>query len=110
MTNNKLVYSTDPKEDINQKKSAPIESKIDPKSHCIKMRLETKSRGGKAVSVLFDLPQKNPKYLKALLKELKKKCASGGSLKTEGPTIEIQGDHRDKIRAYLEKKGFQVKG
>ena len=73
------------------------------------MRIEKKSRGGKQVVVLYDLPD-NPEYLKKLLKELKNQCACGGSLKQDSWTLEIQGDHREKIRGILEKKGFQVKG
>jgi translation initiation factor 1 len=45
--------------------------------------------------------------LKALLKRLKKSCGTGGTL-SEG-VIEIQGDHRDKIKAMLEKEGYHVK-
>ena len=63
-------------------------------------------RGGKSVSVLFGLPQ-NEKYWLGLTKKLKAHCGSGRTYK-EG-TIEIQGDHRDQLRSYLEKMGFSVK-
>ena len=45
--------------------------------------------------------------IKQLCSDLKKVCGTGGTVK-EG-VIEIQGDNRDKIKALLEKKGFQVK-
>ncbi|MDC0612748.1 stress response translation initiation inhibitor YciH, partial [Vibrio sp.] len=46
--------------------------------------------------------------LKLLAAELKKLCGCGGAVK-DG-TIEIQGDARDKIKAFLEqKKGMTVK-
>ena len=72
----------------------------------LKIRLEKKGRGGKLVSVLFELPH-NEKYWVEFTKKLKAHCGSGGAYK-EG-TIEIQGDHRDKLRSYLEKMGFSVK-
>lgn len=76
-------------------------------SQCIlKIRLEKNKRGGKLVSVIFELPQ-NLVYCKKLCKELKSKCGTGGSLKDF--TIEIQGDHRNKLKELLESKGFQVK-
>lgn len=72
----------------------------------LKIQLEKNKRGGKTVSVIMPLPY-NPKYFQKLTKELKKLCGTGGSYK-EG-SIEIQGDHRDKLKAYLEKLGFDVK-
>jgi len=45
--------------------------------------------------------------LKDLSGELKRLCGTGGTLK-EG-TIEIQGDHRDRIVAALEQRGYTVK-
>jgi len=58
------------------------------------IRLE-KRGGGKTVTVLSRLSGD----LKNLLKVLRKKCASGGAVK--GNTIEIQGDHIQKIDAFL---------
>jgi translation initiation factor 1 len=45
--------------------------------------------------------------LEQLARELKTHCATGGSAK-DGEII-IQGDNRDKIVAYLQKKLFKVK-
>lgn len=79
---------------------------VNPSSVIAKVRLESKGRGGKSVSVVFNLPY-NPDYFTKLAKKLKAQCGSGGTYK-DGQ-IEIQGDHRAKIKAYLEKQGFQVK-
>ena len=72
----------------------------------LKIQLEKNKRGGKTVSVIMPLPY-NPEYFQKLLKDLKKLCGTGGSFKET--TIEIQGDHREKIKQHLEKIGFKVK-
>jgi translation initiation factor 1 len=72
-----------------------------------KLRLETKGRGGKAVTVVYDLPR-NSTFLKELTQELKRACGTGGT--THDDTIELQGDRRDRIRELLSAKGFIVKG
>lgn len=72
-----------------------------------KLRLETKGRGGKAVSVIYDLPE-NAAFLKALCQDLKRACSVGGAI--SGNTIELQGDQRERLRALLRKKGYTVKG
>lgn len=71
------------------------------------LRLETGAkRAGKAVTVLDSLPY-NTAYWKDALKTLKARCSCGGSWK-EG-VIELQGDHRDKVEAWLREQGFEVK-
>lgn len=72
-----------------------------------KMRMEKKGRGGKTVTVVYGLPD-NTEFLKALCSDLKKACGCGGSTTADG--IELQGELRDRVRDYLERKGFQVKG
>lgn len=44
----------------------------------------------------------------ALARELKTRCASGGAV--EGVEIELQGEHRDRVRGWLRERGFEVKG
>jgi translation initiation factor 1 len=72
-----------------------------------KLRMEKKGRGGKTVTVIYDLPN-NVQFLKTLCGELKRACGTGGSV-GEG-TIELQGELRDRVREVLENKGFIVKG
>ena len=72
-----------------------------------KLRMEKKGRGGKTVTVIYDLPQ-NEAFLKELAQELKRTCGTGGAVAEN--TIELQGDLRDRVREYLGKKGWQVKG
>ena len=72
-----------------------------------KLRVEKKGRGGKTVSVVDGLPN-NATFLKELCVELKRTCGTGGVV-LDG-AIELQGDLRDRVREYLVKRGFVVKG
>jgi translation initiation factor 1 len=72
-----------------------------------KLRMEKKGRGGKTVTVVYDLPN-NEEFLKELAQELKRACGTGGAVAEH--TVELQGDLRDRVREYLIKKGWQVKG
>ncbi len=70
------------------------------------LRRETKGRKGAGVTLVCELglPENE---LKALAKQLKKKCGVGGSVK-DG-VIEIQGDQRQTIKNLLEAAGHKVK-
>jgi translation initiation factor 1 len=72
-----------------------------------KLRVEKAGRGGKTVTVVYDLPR-NEAFLKALAQELKRACGTGGAV-GDG-TVELQGDQRDRVRAALRDKGYAVKG
>jgi translation initiation factor 1 len=72
-----------------------------------KLRMEKKGRGGKTVTVVYDLPR-HQSFLKELAGELKRACGSGGAVVEN--TVEIQGEVRDKVRELLAKKGWTVKG
>ncbi|MEO6848674.1 MAG: translation initiation factor [Chthoniobacterales bacterium] len=73
------------------------------------LRRETAHRGGKCVVVVYDFPTSLPmREIENIAKQLRKTCGSGGTVK--GREIEIQGEHAPKIRAFLEKEGFQVAG
>jgi translation initiation factor 1 len=69
--------------------------------------MEKKGRGGKTVTVVYDLPN-NRAFLEALCQELKRACGTGGAVADEA--IELQGDLRERVRSVLLKKGFVVKG
>ena len=70
-----------------------------------KLRMEKGGRGGKTVSVVYDLPR-NEAFLKELCQELKRTCGTGATVKDN--TIALQGDRRDRIRACLTSRGFIV--
>ena len=72
-----------------------------------KLRLEKKGRGGKAVTVVYGLPQ-NESFLTELSHALKRTCGTGGTVVEGG--VELQGDLRDRVREWLRQQGYQVKG
>jgi translation initiation factor 1 len=72
-----------------------------------KLRIEKKGRGGKTVTVVYDLPN-NATFLKELAGELKRACGTGGS--AADAAVEIQGDQRERVRDVLLKKGWTVTG
>lgn len=72
-----------------------------------KLRMEKKGRGGKTVTVVFGLPN-NAAFLRDLSQELKRACGTGGTATADG--VELQGDLRERVREFLNAKGFLVKG
>ncbi len=72
----------------------------------VRIRRETKGRGGKAVTVIEGGPHTADR-LKWLCKQLKQRCGAGGSVK--GAQIEIQGDQRIICQQQLERMGYKVK-
>jgi translation initiation factor 1 len=77
-----------------------------PAKQGVRIRRESKGRGGKSVCVIDGLPLNNVE-LKVLQKKLKSQLGTGGSVK-DG-CIEIQGDHREKLLQMLDKEGFKAK-
>ncbi len=71
-----------------------------------KLRVEKSGRGGKTVTVVYDLPR-NDAFLQTLAQDLKRACGTGGTV-GDG-TVELQGDLRDRVRAALIKKGIAVR-
>ena len=91
-------------------KSCRCSTKLDqavPDRITARLRIEKAGRKGKTVTVIESLPR-NRDFLKDLVGELKRACGSGG--KAADTHVEIQGDHREKIRDLLRAKGWVVKG
>lgn len=76
------------------------------KDGIVRVSRETKGRKGAGVTIISGLPGSEDD-LKKLAAELKKKCGAGGAIK-DGQ-IEIQGEHRDRLVAELDKMGYRVK-
>jgi translation initiation factor 1 len=72
----------------------------------VRVRRETKGRGGKTVTVVSGVPG-DEAAIRALAGELKRRCGSGGTLK-DG-VMEIQGDHSDLLVAELSSRGYRAK-
>jgi len=82
-----------------------------PDSQRIKIRQEKRNRG-KVVTVAsgFKLTESD---LKALAKKLKASCGSGGTSHpgqnaNETGSVEVQGQHTDKVKELLKGMGYQV--
>ncbi len=115
----RLVYSSDgshlkicikcgeePCECVTSKASSVT---INPEKTTLKIKLEKNQRGGKLVTVIHELPH-NPDYFEDLAKKLKNHCGTGGTFKAEAkPQIELQGDQREKVEAFLAKLNFKTK-
>lgn len=100
--NSRLVYSTDK----GKIKQASTTSTPPPSDGFIRISRETKGRAGKCVCVIKGVSA-DTVTLNNHLKALKQLCGSGGTLKDFD--LEIQGEHRDKIKNYFEQLGFKVK-
>ena len=70
-------------------------------------RLRLEKRRGKPVTVAA-LEGLDAAALRALGKELKTLCGSGGTVKEDA--VELQGDHREALRGFLPQRGVRVKG
>lgn len=64
-----------------------------------------KRRYGKMMTIVAGIDE-HDLDIPALITQLKSKCACGGTIK-DGK-IELQGDHRNKVKETLEKMGFTV--
>lgn len=99
-----LVYSTDPNfkpemETTEQQETLP------PALQKLKVRLDTKHRAGKAVTLIESfIGSANDQ--EELGKKLKTFCGTGGSVK-DGEII-VQGDNRDKVMLWLQKNGYKL--
>lgn len=114
--NSELVYSTDGGRRLPEKadgrgadagKGRPAAGRQSaPRDGVVRVGRQTKGRKGKVVTLVTGAPVRGAE-LEALAKELKNLCGAGGTLR--GGVIEIQGDHRDRIVAALQERGWTVK-
>jgi translation initiation factor 1 len=111
MSKGTIVYSTDPDWDETCPKcDRPLGDCVcdsnDPSKRqekVVYIKREVKGRGGKTVTTISNIGRE----VKNIQKELQTLCGAGGTVKNG--IIEIQGDHRVKIKEFLDKKGRNVK-
>jgi translation initiation factor 1 len=109
--NNRLVFSTrsGDQRKLPEASLAPARS-LPPPQQNLKVMRDKKGRKGKVVTVITDFVLTEAD-LRALAKELKNMCGAGGTAKIEpaGLSIEVQGDHREKVADKLKALGYKVK-
>lgn len=96
-----FVYSTNPDFHFEPEEEA-LETPA-PAQQLLRIKLDTKQRAGKAVTLITGFIGTLPD-LEDLGKKLKNFCGTGGSAK-DGEII-VQGDQRDKVLQWLTKNGF----
>lgn len=100
--NKGFVFSTDP--DFKFEEEKYEENSLPSVQQKLRVRLDTRNRGGKAVTLVEGFIG-SKKDLQELGKKLKTLCGTGGSAK-DGEII-IQGDQREKIIQWLLKSGYK---
>ncbi len=100
---NRFVYSTDPNFSF-QPSEENEQQTLEPHQQKLKIKLETKHRAGKAVTIVENFIGTN-NDLEELGKKLKNFCGTGGSIKDR--EVIIQGDQRDKILQWLLKNNYK---
>jgi len=99
-----FVFSTDPNFSFEENTGEPAGTLL-PNQQKLRIRLDTKHRAGKAVTLVTGFTGTDPD-LESLGKQLKNYCGSGGAVK-DGEVI-VQGDHRDKVLQWLLKNGYTL--
>ncbi|HEY9835149.1 MAG TPA: translation initiation factor, partial [Stenomitos sp.] len=79
---------------------------LPPNQQDLRVQASRKGRKGKTVTVISGF-QATPETLTQLLKKLKTQCGSGGAVKDN--TLEIQGDHTQKLVPLLIQMGYKAK-
>jgi translation initiation factor 1 len=99
---NGFVFSTDPNFHFEPEEQAAAET-LAPAKQVLRVRLDTKQRAGKAVTLVTGFVG-TESDLEDLGKKLKNFCGTGGSVK-DGEAI-VQGDQREKVLQWLVKNGY----
>jgi translation initiation factor 1 len=103
VSNSRIVYSTDGGDRRRDERRTRAEPPL-PDDGVVRIFRGKGGRGGKAMTVVRGLPASR---LDEVARDLKRLCASGGSVKDGA--VEIQGDHREKAAERLRAQGFTVK-
>ena len=97
----RLVYSTGGQAPREERHAEPAQAD----GYRVRLHLDRRA-SGRVVTVVTGLPGSTAE-IAALAKALKAACGTGGSVK-DG-TLELQGDHRDRVEAALRARGLRPK-
>jgi len=100
---NGFVFSTDPNFRFEEEK-AEMQETLQPKQQLLKIKIGTKHRAGKMVTLVHGFVGKD-EDLQELGKKLKNYSGTGGSAK-DGEII-IQGEQQDRVLQWLIKNGYE---
>jgi translation initiation factor 1 len=89
-----------------QLQSVPMKKGHDVKEKSVRVRMDTKGRKGKQVTLVEGL-QHNPDTMEEIARVLKQHCGAGGTVKDGA--IEIQGDQRQRVAEKLREMNYVVK-
>lgn len=98
-----IVYSTNPDFEFDSSDDEP--ETLSPSQQDLRIWLDRKG-GGKVITLVKGFIGTNTD-LEALGKQLKSLCGTGGTVKDR--EVQIQGDHRDKVIAWLVSKNYKAK-
>ena len=79
---------------------------LPPEKQDLRIQATRSGRKGKTVTIITGF-QHQPETLTKLLKKLKSQCGSGGTVRDD--TLEIQGDHKQKLLETLTQLGYKAK-
>jgi translation initiation factor 1 len=107
VSNSRLVYSTgdgDRRRAARDDRGESTQGPQLPDDGVVRVFREKGGRRGKVVTVVRGLAASE---LAGTVSDLKRLCGAGGAVKHGA--IELQGDHREKVAARLESRGYVVK-
>jgi translation initiation factor 1 len=99
---NKIAYREFGDEEPDNDETA----ELPPNQHKLKIEVSKKGKGGKTVTIVSGF-QVSSETLISLTKVLKNQCGAGGAMRDN--SIEIQGDHRQKLLELVTKLGYKAK-
>jgi len=102
-SNTRLAYST---EGGVPRKETPAAAHASPaRAGGIRLRLDRRA-SGRLVTVITGLPASQAQLV-TLARGLRAACGAGGTVKDK--TVELQGDHRERVEAFLAERGLKSK-
>jgi translation initiation factor 1 len=102
---NRVVYQEFGNPDNSQALERAV-PELPPNQQNLRVQASKSGRKGKTVTIVTGF-QCKPETLAQLLKQLKTQCGSGGTVKEN--TLEIQGEHKQKILQILIELGYKAK-